>query len=214
MITAKQRQPLCLGSARAIHCIVTNLMYSWNKYMMMMIMMMSMIMMSMIMMMLVMMMIVMIIIMMMIMRMVVRMRMMMMRMVMMIMMMMMMTAMMVMMIMMVVRMVDEEPQNMQDVLTHEITLFISNKWWKLIMRHIVMILSIDKTVNLLRNDIYWPISKDFIARKKSWKENVTFGPMGYNVREKKHSINDDGDVEEEEEDHDNDDDSYWTWWCW
>ena len=32
--------------------------------------------------------------------------------------------------------------------------------------------------------------------------------MGYNVREKKHSINDDGDVEEEEEDHDNDDDSY------
>ena len=74
---------------------------------------------------LMMMMIVMIIIMMMIMRMVVRMRMMMMRMVMMI--MMMMTAMMVMMIMMVVRMVDEEPQNMQDVLTHEITLFISNK---------------------------------------------------------------------------------------
>ena len=38
--------------------------------------------------------------------------------------------------------------------------------------------SIDKTINLIQYDIHWPISKDFMARKKSWKENVTFGPTG------------------------------------
>ena len=89
---------------------------------------------------------------------------------------------------------------------------------RLNMRHIVRYFSIDETINLIQYDIYWPISKDFMARKKSWRENVTFGPTGCKEKNTINRNNDDDDDDTKYDDVDDNDDGYdyngefWWWW--